>query len=178
MLGCETGHVRNKLYPYSPSRPRCLVWAPQDIAINDYIVDCHLVNSLKYNTNAFPRSFRRVRYPAGFTFFSFSVLHHLLCTKSLWLIIALDLHRNSINGIHRINYFFLHLLFGPSGLGRCNLNPWDFHPYGTDQPKPLTDPCFSGMCREQTLVHSPPPHISEPLSLQGLSLFVFGSPYI
>jgi hypothetical protein len=21
-------------------------------------------------------------------------------------------------------------LFGPSGLSRCNLNPWDFHPYG------------------------------------------------
>jgi hypothetical protein len=43
-------------------------------------------------------------------FFSFSVLHHLLCTKSLWLIIALGLHRNSINGMHRINYFLPHLL--------------------------------------------------------------------
>jgi hypothetical protein len=51
---------------------------------------------------------RRTRLASLFSFLF--CLAPFTCTKSLWLIIALGLHRNSINGIHIINYFLHHLI--------------------------------------------------------------------
>jgi hypothetical protein len=54
------------------------------------------------------------RYPAGISFFFFSVLHHFLC-------IALGRHRNSANDMHIIDDFLLDLLVQFTYLGS---RPW------------------------------------------------------
>jgi hypothetical protein len=46
---------------------------------------------------------------ARLVFFFLSVLRHFTLYQKP-VIIALGLHRNSMNGMHRMNYFLLHLL--------------------------------------------------------------------
>jgi hypothetical protein len=115
ILGCETGHVCNKLYtlPYPPGRPHQAKFEHLKILpLYRRLPPCEFIEvqcirailTIPMHPH-FSDKLSKGSIPGWVHFFLFflSCTIYILCT-SLWLIIALGLHRNSINGMHISTY--------------------------------------------------------------------------